>query len=82
MAPEAAVTPPQPAKPPLRIVRGGDELAFLPAALEIIETPASPLGRSVAWTIIAFFVVALVWACIGHIDIIATAQGRPRESLT
>jgi len=76
MAPEAAVTPPQPAKPPLRIVRGGDELAFLPAALEIIETPASPLGRSVAWTIIAFFVVALVWACIGHIDIIATAQGR------
>src|SRR6185369_12609443 len=76
MAPEAAVTPAPATTPPLRIVRGGDELAFLPAALEIIETPASPLGRSVAWTIIAFFVLALAWACIGRIDIIATAQGR------
>jgi hypothetical protein len=27
--------------------RGADERAFLPAALEIIETPASPVGRAV-----------------------------------
>ena len=25
--------------------RRGDELAFLPAALEIVETPPSPVGR-------------------------------------
>lgn len=53
-----------------------DEREFLPAALEILETPASPVGRWVAGTIIAFFCAALVWACVGSVDIIATASGR------
>lgn len=53
-----------------------DELEFLPAALEIVETPAPPLGRIVAWALMAFFTIALAWACLGHIDIIATAQGK------
>jgi len=53
-----------------------DELEFLPAALEIIETPASPIGRAIAGTIILFFVVALAWACLGKVDIIASASGR------
>lgn len=52
------------------------ETEFLPAALEIIETPASPTGRTVAGTIILFFVIALLWASFGAVDIIATAQGR------
>jgi membrane fusion protein, hemolysin D len=52
------------------------EIEFLPAALEIIETPASPAGRGVAATIILFFVIALLWACLGSVDIIAIAQGR------
>lgn len=56
--------------------RNDDEREFLPAALEIIETPPSPAGRLVALTIIAAAVVALAWACIGKIDIIATAPGR------
>ncbi len=56
--------------------RGQDELAFLPAALEIVETPPSPLGRAIGVTIIAMFCVALVWACFGHIDIVATATGK------
>lgn len=56
--------------------RRQDAREFLPAALEIIETPASPAGRAIAGTIILFFVVALVWACLSKIDIIATAQGR------
>ncbi len=30
------------------------QLEFLPAALEIMETPASPLGRSIAFTIMLF----------------------------
>jgi hemolysin D len=51
-------------------------MEFLPAALEIIETPAPPLGRAIAGTLIAFFLIAVVWACFGHIDIIATAQGK------
>jgi hemolysin D len=52
------------------------ELEFLPAALEIVETPASPLGRAIGFTLILFFLIALAWACLGHIDIIATAQGK------
>lgn len=52
------------------------ETEFLPAALEIIETPASPAGRAMAGTLIAFFVIALLWACIGSVDISATAQGK------
>jgi hemolysin D len=34
------------------------------------------MGRAIAFTIIAFFVLALAWACLGKIDIIATAQGK------
>lgn len=52
------------------------DAAFLPAALEIIETPASPVGRAVAVTIIAFACGALAWSVFGQVDIIATAQGR------
>ena len=51
------------------------ELAFLPAALEIIETPASPAARLTAGAIAVFFVAALAWSVIGHVDIIATATG-------
>jgi hemolysin D len=52
------------------------EIAFLPAALEVVETPASPAGRAVAATIIAVFCFALVWAAFGHIDIVASASGK------
>src|ERR1700730_9830529 len=56
--------------------RRGAELEFLPAALEVLETPASPVGRAVAATIIIFFAAAVAWATFGYIDIIATAQGK------
>jgi len=56
--------------------RRDHELAFLPAALEIIETPPSPIGRAIGLTIIAVFVLALGWACLGTVDIVATAQGK------
>jgi hemolysin D len=49
---------------------------FMPAALEILETPASPVGRAIGGLIILFFAVAIVWATFGHVDIIATAQGK------
>src|ERR1700758_4524996 len=61
-------------KQPVR--RGEYELAFLPAALEITETPASPAGRAIAATIIAVFCLAFVWACFGTVDIVATAPGK------
>ena len=49
---------------------------FLPAALEILETPASPIGRAIGATVILFFVLAVAWAVFGHVDIIATASGK------
>jgi hemolysin D len=62
------------AKLPAR--RRAAEREFLPAALEILETPASPVGRAVAVTIMLFFAAAIAWASFGKIDIIATAPGR------
>jgi hemolysin D len=56
--------------------RAREELAFLPAALEVVETPPSPVGRSIAAAIALFFCLALAWACWGEVDIIASAQGR------
>ena len=56
--------------------RRGDELAFLPAALEIVETPPSPIGRAIGATIILLFCAALAWAWWGTIDIVASATGK------
>jgi hemolysin D len=53
-----------------------DEKAFLPAALEIVETPASPAGRLFAVTIIVIFCFTLLWAALGKIDIVASASGK------
>lgn len=62
---------------PKRPVRRADyELAFLPAALEIAETPASPVGRAIGATVIAIFCAAVAWASIGSVDIVATATGK------
>src|SRR6476661_10044785 len=56
--------------------RRRDELAFLPAALEIIETPPSPIGRAIVYTVAAVFAAALAWASIGTVDIVAVAPGK------
>jgi hemolysin D len=61
---------------PREAKRDRDELAFLPAALEIVETPPSPIGRAIGLTIIALFCLALTWACFGQIDIVASAPGK------
>ena len=53
-----------------------EELAFLPAALEIVETPPSPIGRAIGATIVALFCLALIWATFGHVDIVASATGK------
>jgi hemolysin D len=62
--------------PERRADRRKDELAFLPAALEIVETPPSPVGRAIAFTVVAVFSVALAWACIGAVDIVVVAPGK------
>jgi hemolysin D len=52
------------------------ELAFLPAALEITETPPSPTRRAVGLAIIALFCLAVGWASLGTTDIVAIAPGK------
>lgn len=52
------------------------EAQFLPAALALQETPLSPAPRVAMWAIISFAVLAVVWATVGRIDIVATAHGR------
>ncbi|UIN38434.1 HlyD family type I secretion periplasmic adaptor subunit [Methylobacterium oryzae] len=49
---------------------------FLPAALEILETPPSPVRMALMSLICALVVVALAWSYFGYIDIVAVAQGK------
>lgn len=49
---------------------------FLPAAEEIVETPAAPLGALVVWLVALLLIVALVWSYFGKIDIVAVANGK------
>jgi hemolysin D len=58
------------------IKRSSNELEFLPAALEIQESPPLAIGRLIIWTIILFFIVAIAWAAAGEVDIVATARGK------
>jgi len=66
----------RPAKPMAPRRRFGPEVEFLPAALEIVERPVSPLPRTIAALIAGFIVIALAWSWIGKVDIIATAPGK------
>ena len=50
--------------------------AFLPAALEIQETPPNPLTRWLAWSLLALVLIAILWACFGQVNIVASAEGK------
>lgn len=52
------------------------EVQFLPAALALQEKPVHPAPRYIQWTIMLFAALALVWACFGEIDVVATATGK------
>ncbi|WP_409188495.1 biotin/lipoyl-binding protein [Bradyrhizobium sp. RDM4] len=56
--------------------RSRDEQAFLPAALEIVETPVAPYADAIGWSIIVLFCIAFAWALFGKIDIVATTSGK------
>ena len=70
--------PPRPRNPapsPLSVVSGRDR-EFLPAALEILETPPAPLPVALMMTICAFVAVALAWSFFGRLDVHAVAPGK------
>ena len=69
-----AVTPPSPSRAP-RVVSGRDR-EFLPAALEILETPPPPLPIALIGTICLVALAALVWSIVGRLDVHAVAPGK------
>ena len=61
------------------LVHGEDrekETEFLPAILEVTDTPPSPTGRIIMWSVLILLVVALAWAFLGHINEVAVAAGK------
>ena len=49
---------------------------FLAPALEVLETPPSPVKGAFILIICAFVTISLVWSYFGRLDIIAVAQGK------
>lgn len=60
-----------------------DQADFLPAALEIIETPVSPTGRITAWVLMIGLVATIAWLTFGKVDVVASAPGKliPADSV-
>ena len=56
--------------------KDGSETEFLPSILEVTETPPSPVGRLVLWTIVVLLVAAGIWSFVGEVDEVAVAQGK------
>jgi hemolysin D len=56
--------------------RKKDETSFLPAVLEVTETPPSPTARWLTGIIVAIFTTGVVWACVSAVDVVAMAEGR------
>lgn len=56
--------------------RKKDESEFLPAHLELIETPVSKKPRLIAYLIMLFLAVAIVLASVSKVEIVATAPGK------
>ena len=69
-------TPPHPPPAPRKPAVSGRDREFLPAALEILETPPPPLPIALIATICAFALAALAWSFFGRLDVHATAPGK------
>jgi len=66
----------QEAERPAAPKRNRDEIDFLPAALEVLERPASPTARYTMWTLTALLAIGVAWSFIGQLDVVAVADGR------
>lgn len=62
------------------VVTSSDDREFLPAALEILDTPASPVRVALIWILCGLLFAALGWSIIGRLDIYAVAAGRIEPS--
>jgi len=73
---ETPATTPPPVSTLTQSAVSGRDREFLPAALEILETPPPPIPVAMMLTICAFFAAALVWSFYGKLDVHAVAQGK------
>ncbi len=75
----SSASPAKVATPPKVVSRPSmsrQDAEFLPAALEILESPPSPNKIAFLLAICAFVTVSVVWSYFGRIDIIASAHGK------
>jgi hemolysin D len=68
--------PPPPRAPRSTPAVSGRDREFLPAALEILESPPPPLPIALMATICVFALAALVWSFFGRLDVHAVALGK------
>ena len=52
------------------------EAEFLPAVLEVQEKPPHPLARLTVWLIVCFFILSVLWASFGRVDVVVVARGK------
>ena len=71
-----SVTISPPRKHPLAAMLRAADREFLPPALQILETPPSPVKLWLIQTICLFVVLAIAWMYFGKIDVIAVAPGK------
>jgi Biotin-lipoyl like len=57
-----------------------EDREFLPAALEILQTPPSPIATSLLLLICCAFSFAIAWSYFGWIDVYAVAPGKIQYS--
>jgi hemolysin D len=53
-----------------------DDRQFLPAELEIQESPPSSTARILMWTLVCLTVFSITWGALGRVDIVAVGQGK------
>ena len=51
------------------------ELQFLPAALEVLQTPSPGASRVLGWAVISLVAVAIIWATVGWVDTVMVVSG-------
>jgi hemolysin D len=62
--------------PPTRARLSPEALDFAPGLLAIQESPPSRMPRAVMYTVTSLLVLLILWAAIGHLDIVASAEGK------
>lgn len=58
------------------LARRRDDAEFLPAVLDVQESPPSPLGRALLLVVVLLFAAGIAWATLSHIDTVAVVRGK------